>query len=192
MTDTQEGRFMKNKLMTRFGLSARLAHHLLVAATLFFFVGQTGAVQASSVNGGGNGTFNADLDGDGEIDGTHFGFSVVLTPKDVVNGHFTCQMAGNMDFLGLKLMLVDGQVSSAFFAPTSVTFSGTADVNFEPGGVFENIPFTVTVTAGGPGVGTLQLTLIGVFDGVTGDTLPGDNNYSLPVETALTGNITIK
>jgi hypothetical protein len=88
--------------------------------------------------------------------------------------------------------LVEGQASSAFFAPTSVTFSGTADVNFEPGGVFTDIPFTVIATAGGSGVGTIQLTLIGVFDGVTGDTIPGDNNYSLPIETVLTGLISIK
>jgi hypothetical protein len=184
---------MKNKLTepkVRFLL--RLACHFFVAAAIFLWVGLSGAAQPSSVNGGGTGTFNADLDGDGEIDGTHFGFGVVQTPKGVVNGHFTCQMAGNMDFLGLKLMLVEGQTSSAFFAPTSVTFGGTADVNFEPGGVFADVPFTVTVTAGGPGVGTVQLTLIGVFDGVTGDTIPGDNNYSLPVETVLNGNISIK
>jgi hypothetical protein len=142
---------MKNKLMEpKFRFPLRLARHLFVAAAIFLWVGPSGAAQPSSVNGGGNGTFNADLDGDGEIDGTHFGFGVVLTPKGVVNGHFTCQMAGNMDFLGLKLMLVEGQASSAFFAPTSVTFSGTADVNFEPGGVFADIPFIVTVTAGGP------------------------------------------
>jgi hypothetical protein len=184
---------MKNKLMEpKFRFPLRLARHLVVAAAIFLWVGPSGAAQPSSVNGGGNGTFNADLDGDGEIDGTHFGFGVVLTPKGVVNGHFTCQMAGNMDFLGLKLMLVEGQASSAFFAPTSVTFSGTADVNFEPGGVFTDIPFTVIATAGGPGVGTIQLTLIGVFDGVTGDTIPGDNNYSLPIETVLTGLISIK
>jgi len=182
---------MKNKLTEpKFGFFFRLARHLFVTAAIFLWVGPSGAAQPSSVSGGGNGTFNADLDGDGEIDGTHFGFDVVLTPNGV-NGHFTCQMAGNMDFLGLNLMLVEGQVSSAFFAPTSVTFSGTADVNFEPGGVFADIPFTVIATAGGPGVGTIQLTLIGVFDGFTGDTIPGDNNYSLPVETLLTGNISI-
>jgi hypothetical protein len=188
-----ESRIMKNKLMEpKFRFPLRLARHLFVAAAIFLWVGPSGAAQPSSVNGGGNGTFNADLDGDGEIDGTHFGFGVVLTPKGVVNGHFTCQMAGNMDFLGLKLMLVEGQASSAFFAPTSVTFSGTADVNFEPGGVFTDIPFTVIATAGGPGVGTIPLTLVGVFDGVTGDTIPGDNNYSLPIETVLTGLISIK
>jgi len=34
-------------------------------------------------------------------------------------------MAGNKDFLGLKLMLVEGRVSCAFFTPASVTFSVT-------------------------------------------------------------------
>jgi hypothetical protein len=144
------------------------------------------------VTGGGTGTFNADLDGDGEIDGSHFGFAVIQNPKGVVLGDFMCQMAGNKDFLGLKLMLVEGQVSSAFFAPTSVTFSGTGNVNLADGTVFTGVPFTVTVAAGGPGVGTLQLTVIGLFDGVPGDTIPGDNNYSLPVETVVTGLISIK
>jgi hypothetical protein len=184
---------MKNKLTEpklRFPLP--LARHLFVLAAIFFWVGPSGGAQPATVTGGGTGTFNADLDGDGEIDGTHFGFGIVQNPKGVALGHFTCQMAGNMDFLGLNLMLVDGQVSSAFFAPTSVNFSGIADVNFEPGGVFTDLPFTVSVTAGGPGVGTLQLTLIGAFDGVPGDTIPGDNNYSLPVETVLTGSISIK
>lgn len=184
---------MKNKLTEqRLRFPRRLARHLILAAAIFLWVGPSGAAQPVTATGGGTGTFNADLDGDGEIDGTHFGFGVVQNAKGVVLGHFTCQMAGNMDFLGLNLMLVEGQVSSGIFAPTSVTFSGTADVTFEPGGVFTDVPFTVTVNAGGPGVGTLQLTLIGVFDGVAGDTIPSDNNYSLPVETVLSGLISIK
>jgi len=47
------------------------------------------------------------------------------------------------------------------------------------------------VPSGWPGVRTLQLTVIGAFDGVVGDTIQGDNNYSLPVETVLTGLISI-
>jgi hypothetical protein len=45
------------------------------------------------------------------------------------------------------------------------------------------------VTPGGPGVGTMQLTVIGAFDGVPGDTQLGDGNYSLPVEVVATGLI---
>jgi hypothetical protein len=37
----------------------------------------------------------------------------------------------------------------------------------------------------------MQLTVIGAFDGVPGDTIPGDGSYSLPVETVATGVISI-
>ena len=183
---------MKNKLTEpKFRFLLRLARHLFGAAAIFLWVGPSGAAQPPMVTGGGTGTFYVDLDGDGEIDGSHFGFAVIQNPAKVV-GHFMCQMAGNKDFLGLKLMLVEGQPSSAFFGPDSVTFNGTGSVNLANGTKFTDVPFTVTVTAGGPGVGTLQLTVIGLFDGVPGDTIPGDNNYSLPVETVETGLIAIK
>jgi hypothetical protein len=183
---------MKNKLTeTKFKSALRLARHLFVAAAVFLWVDPSGATQPAMVTGGGTGTFNADLDGDGEIDGSHFGFAVTQNPGGVVLGHFMCQMAGNEDFLGLKLMLVEGRVSSASFTTASVTFSGTGSVNLANGTVFTGVPFTVTVSAGGPEVGTMQLTVIGLFDGVPGDTIPGDNNYSLPVETVVTGLISI-
>ena len=184
---------MKNKLTeTKFKSVLRLARHLFVAVAMFLWVGPSGAAQPGMVTGGGTGTFNADLDGDGEIDGSHFGFALRKNPGGVILGHFMCQMAGNEDFLGLKLMLVEGRVSSASFTPASVTFGGTGSVNLANGTVFTSVPFTVTVSAGGPGVGTMQLTVIGAFDGVPGDTIPGDNNYSLPVETVATGLISIE
>jgi hypothetical protein len=64
-------------------------------------------------------------------------------------------------------------------------------VNLANGTVFRGVPFTVTVSAGQPGVGTIQLTVIGAFDGVPGDTILGDGNYSLPVETVASGLIAI-
>jgi hypothetical protein len=164
---------------------------LVAAATVLLCTTQTRAEGPSIVTGGGTGTFYADLDGDGDIDGSHFGFAVIKGPGVSARGHFMCQMAGNKDFLGLKLMLVEGRVSSAFFTPASVTFSGTGSVNLANGTVFRGIPFTVTVSAGGPGVGTMQLTVIGAFEGVPGDTIPGDGNYSLPSETVATGLISI-
>lgn len=42
------------------------------------------------VTSGGTGTFNADLDGDGDIDGSHFGFAVIkfrFVPR--TNGHLS-------------------------------------------------------------------------------------------------------
>ena len=146
----------------------------------------------SVVNGGGTGTFNADLDGDGAIDGSHFGFQVNMREGGSAHGHFMCQMAGNAEFLGLKVMLVEGRVSSASFSGAGVQFGGTGSVNLASGTVFRDVPFAVSVTAGGPGIGTIQLTVLGAFDGVPGDTLIGDGNYSLPVENVATGGIWIR
>ena len=87
---------MRNKLTeTKFKSTIRLARNLLVTAVISLWVGPVGAVQPATVTGGGTGTFYADLDGDGEIDGSHFGFGVMKNPGGSVLGHFMCQMAGN-------------------------------------------------------------------------------------------------
>jgi hypothetical protein len=165
---------------------------LVVAAAVLVFTTPTRADRPSIVTGGGIGTFYADLDDDGAIDGSHFGFSVLKGPGASARGHFMCQMAGNTDFLGLKLMLVEGRISSASFnLDGSVTFSGSGNVNLANGTIFRVVPFRVVVTAGGPGTGTMQLTVIGAFEGTPGDTLEGDGDYSLPVETVATGLISI-
>jgi hypothetical protein len=147
------------------------------------------------VNGGGTGTFNpADLDGDGDIDGSHFGFGVTIRPGGSAQGHFMCQMAGNADFLDLKLMLVEGRVTSASITSTGAEFgSDNGTVNLGNGTVVRGVGFVVSVTPGGPGVGTMQLTVLAPpFDGVPGDTTLGDNKYSLPIETVATGSISIR
>ena len=147
------------------------------------------------VTGGGTTTFGTDLDGDGDVDGSHFGFTAVIAADGSAQGHFTCLMAGNANFLGLHLMAVQGPVTSG--ALDGRSFRGTATVKvlnaFGPGvqSIFRNIPFLVTVTPGGPGVATLQLTVLGVFDGVPGDVATGNGNYDLARETLTTGQITI-
>src|SRR2546422_765850 len=150
------------------------------------------SAHAVQVTGGGTTTFGADLDGDGDIDGSHFGFAAVIAGDGSAQGHFTCLMAGNANFLGLHLMAVQGPVTSG--ALDGRSFRGTATVKvFGPGAqsIFRDIPFVVTVTPGGPGVATLQLTVLGVFDGVAGDVAPGNGNYDLARETLTTGQITI-
>lgn len=145
------------------------------------------------VTGGGEGTFGADLDGDGDIDGSHFGIGVSIFGNGSAKGHFECLMAGNADILGLPLMAVEGKVSNGSAnADGSVTFSGVATVNLGNGTMFKDVPFSVKVTAGKAQVGTLTLTVIGAFDGVPGDTIIGNDNYDLPTETAATGQIRIQ
>lgn len=143
------------------------------------------------VNGGGQGTFGRDLDGDGDIDGSHFGIGVVFSGGSV-RGHFECLMAGNADILGLPLMAVQGTVMTGSASAGAVTIGGTATVNLGNGTMFKNVPFQVVLHSGGPGVGQLQLTVIGAFDGVPGDTTTGNGNYDLPPETVATGQISIR
>jgi hypothetical protein len=159
------------------------------------------------VTGGGQGTFDSDLDGDGDIDGSYFGIAIARGERDDDDsedrgagpsfaGHFVCAMWGHTDFLGLPLMGVEGQVlrHSIRRSRTRVKLRGigTVDLGTGPAGFFTNVPFEVTVTPGGPGVGTLKLTVIGAFDGVDGDTVVGNGNYDLPVETVSSGHIRIR
>ncbi len=169
---------------------------LVVAASLLIvvtFAARPALAQGTTVvTGGGTGTFGADLDGDGAIDGSQFGLAVVIAGTGAAQGHFTCLMAGRSDILGLHLMAVQGTATSGSrHLDGSVSVRGVGTVKLRTGQTFSGVPFAVRVTAGGPGVGTLQLTVIGAFDGVPGDTVVGNGNYDLPVETVRSGSISI-
>src|ERR671922_2926022 len=68
------------------------------------------ADQPIVVSGGGTGTLAADLDGDGDVDGSHFGVGAIFG-SGTARGHFECLMAGDADILGLPLMAVEGTVT---------------------------------------------------------------------------------
>jgi len=167
---------------------------LLTGTALISFVPAFAeALEMTRVHGGGTGSFGADLDGDGQIDGSQFGFVVAMTGNGVARGSFLCLMAGRSEILGLHLMSVQGQVTAGVLnTDGSATFSGIASVNLGNGTIFRGVPFRVTVLPGGPGVGSMQLTVVGAFDGVPGDTTPGNDNYDLPVETVATGQIAMR
>ncbi|MGH3134607.1 MAG: hypothetical protein ACRDNY_12870 [Gaiellaceae bacterium] len=150
------------------------------------------ADRATVVNGGGTGTFGADLDADGDVDGSHFGLGITIRADGSVRGHFECLMAGNADILGLPLMAVEGNVTAASVSESTALVSGVATVNLGSSGRFRDVPFSVVLTPGGPGAGTLELTVVGAFDGVPGDTVPGNGDYDLPTETVSAGHISIR
>jgi hypothetical protein len=170
---------------------------LLVVPVVVFAAGLVApaarADQPVVVSGGGTGTFAADLDGDGDVDGSHFGLGAVFG-SGTARGHFECLMAGNADILGLPLMAVEGKVTGGSSdAPSgTATLTGVATVSLGSEGAFRGVPYEVRLRAGGPGVGRLQLTVIGAFDGVPGDAIPGNGNYDLPVETVATGQIGVR
>jgi len=170
----------------------RFSALLAVAAVAVLLAPVAVAEAPVVVSGGGTGTFGADLDGDGDIDGSHFGFGATFASGSM-RGHFECQMAGNTDILGLPLMAVEGKVSGESANPGAGTamLTGIATVNLANGTKFTDVEYTVQLWEGGRGVGRLKLTVIGAFDVVPGDTIPGNGNYDLPVETVATGQIKI-
>ncbi len=140
------------------------------------FLAPSGAVADAPVvlSGGGTGTF------DGVHPGSQFGMSAIFRAGSV-QGHFNCVMAGRSAFAGLKLMKVDGQIAagSVNVGAGTATFNGTATLHMN--NATSQVAFTVHVTQGGPGQGTLQLTVNG----------PPVGLFPLPVEIVATGQITL-
>src|SRR5437763_5999677 len=150
----------------------------LLAAAVLLTIGVLGPATAVArapvvLSGGGTGTF------DGIHPGSQFGMGVVFR-SGTVQGHFNCVMAGRSAVPGLRLMKVGGQVSagSTNLAGGTATFSGTGSLHMN--NKISQVAFTVSVTAGGPGVGRLQLTVNG----------PPVGSLALGVETVATGHIT--
>jgi hypothetical protein len=129
------------------------------------------------------GSSAASAAGPATVDGVHafsdFGFSVMRSSTGAVEGHFNCLMAGSSQFPGFTLMAVRGQVTQATMGAGSASFDGVG--TFLAPGVFDKSPatFHVEVTAGGPGVGELHLTLLTPMF------------FDLPVEHVLYGQISI-
>lgn len=168
----------------------RLIVLLTATAVISFVPASASAAGVTMVHGGGTGSFGADLDGDGQIDGSQFGLVVAMMGSGAARGSFLCLMAGRSQILGLHLMSVQGQVTGGTLNPDgSASFSGTGSVNLGGGTIVQGKTFRVTAWPGGPGVGKMQLTVVSAFDGVPGDMTPGNGNYDLPVETVRSGQI---
>ena len=127
---------------------------------------------AASANGGGRGTV------DGATPFSDFGFGVT-TGSGGVQGSFNCLMAGSSRFPGFTLMAVRGQVTAATIGAAAASFDGAG--MFQTGNQGKApATFHVEVTAGGPGVGTLRLTLLTPFF------------FPLPTEHVLVGGILLR
>jgi hypothetical protein len=152
----------------------------------------TGALVPSSVaggptvvNGGGNGSLSAT----GTPPFSQFGLGVRILGEGATAGHFNCLMAGRSAFPGFQLMAVRGSVATGTATSTTASFSGAGTLlyNFTGGDSRtqkSDVTFSVNVTEGGPGVGTLQLTVIGV------PFVPG-GVAAFPPEFVASGQITI-
>jgi len=155
----------------------RLLTGLLLVVTL----APMHAVAASStqVTGGGRGTLN------GVDPFSQFGFGASIGSGGSAQGHFNCLMAGSSTFPGFEpLMKVDGDVSSgsANSGAGTAVLRGSGTLNLGPSGSFP-AQFSVAVKEGGPGIGTLTLTVL--------SPRLGSAPVTLPVETVMHGGITI-
>jgi hypothetical protein len=126
---------------------------------------------AGMAQGGGRGTV------DGRSPFSDFGFSV--SNAGGVQGNFNCLMAGSSQFPGFTLMAVRGQVTDAVIAGNAASFDGAGMLQTGNQGKFA-ATYHVEVTGGGPGAGTLQLTLLTPFF------------FPLPTEHVLVGRISIR
>jgi len=144
----------------------------VVVSTAILAVAPVQASGPESVNGGGHGTV------DGVTAFSQFGLQVSRHADGSVTGQFNCLMAGTSRFPGFDLMAVRGQVTAAEVAGDTATFSGSG--MFQTGNQGKSpATFRVVVTEGGPGVGTLQLTLQTPFE------------FVLPTEYVLNGRIDV-
>jgi opacity protein-like surface antigen len=129
-----------------------------------------------SVNGGGRGTV------DGVTAFSQFGFQVSQRADGSVRGHFNCLMAGSSRFPPFTLMAVRGEVTSLSISAGTATFEGSGMLQTGNQGKAA-ATFEVVVTGGGPGAGTLKLTVQ--------PTLLTPFVVSLPIERVLDGHITV-
>ena len=107
----------------------------------------------TSVNGGGIAV--------GPDSASQFGMDVNLASDGSVSGDFNCVMAGRSAKPGLSDMTVRGRVTSGSITSGAVTFAGVGTLNMNSSQTSKpeimTVTFSVTVTAGGRGVGTLAL-----------------------------------
>jgi hypothetical protein len=137
------------------------------------FIPTAAAASPSVANGGGRGTV------DGEQPFSQFGFGVTKSDDGSVRGSFNCLMAGASQVPGLNLMAVRGQITGAVISGGAATLEGVGTLQMGNQGK-SPATFRVVVTEGGPGVGTLQLTLLTPMVMV------------LPTELVLNGHISIR
>jgi hypothetical protein len=113
------------------------------------------AQAASDVNGGGTAA--------GPDTSSQFGMGIDIAGDGSVAGHFNCVMAGRSAMNGLSDMTVRGSVTHATITPAGATFGGVGTLNMKSAQSSTResmtVGFSVTVTPGGAGVGTLSLAV---------------------------------
>jgi hypothetical protein len=90
-------------------------------------------------------------------DGTRFGLAI-----SGGDGRFECLMPAQMTVEAIVTNVTVTGSSAAFSGTASVTLGGKNPFGLPSGVLIRGTPFTATATAGGPGVGTLDLNILGL------------------------------
>ncbi len=167
---------------------------LPAAAVVLLCTTPARADRPSIATGGGTGTFYADLDGDGDVDGSHFRVRCGQRAWGLGTWSFHVPDGRQRRFPRPEVDAGGGtHCERGVSARRKRNFQRRRQRESGERSRFQGGPLHgVRDARGGPETGTMQLTVIGAFDGVPGDTLIGDSNYSLPVETVATGSISIE
>jgi hypothetical protein len=163
-------------------LGASLLATAIMLSPLHAF-GEQGGVR---VSGSGIAVFEPDFQTDlpdADIDGSLFGFNVVMGENGAADGNCRFQMAGVMDLAGAGPQVLQATVTGAVLnGDGTVTLSSEGYVhNWK--GVFYAGSFKFTVGAGGAGVGTFQATI---------HVPEWGDEFSFPVQTVISGQIKIR
>lgn len=135
----------------------------MLAAGALLLASSAVAAGPTVANGGGTGSWTPV----GVPPASQFGLGVKFLGAAAAAGHFECLMAGRSAFPGFRFMAVEGRVTAGTSTATAATFTGTGTLLYKfvdsDGRIQKaDVTFSVNVTEGGPGIGTLQLTVTGV------------------------------
>jgi murein DD-endopeptidase MepM/ murein hydrolase activator NlpD len=119
-------------------------------------------------------------------------FDLDAKDGDPPSGTVHCELSQKAIDLGIPFTLLDAQVTGLqTLTDNQVRLSGTATLELPDGTQMQDVGFLLSVVAGGPGEGSLQIRLTGVFDGEPGDAHTGNGDYDQWRQRLTEGSIEI-
>jgi hypothetical protein len=155
---------------------------------------------SASVRGQGEAAFPKDLDPAADVNGCTYvvrantSSSPSPSPSPSADvGRFDCTMSQDAIDLGVAFSeLHASAVDLLSVTEARAAIAGTGTVTEPDGTILQDVPVTVRVREGPVDVGTLAITLSGVFDGASGDTKPGNGDYDLAAQVVTSGRIGVE
>ena len=158
----------------------------VAAAAIWFTTLPASASDSVRVCGSGIAVFDPDFQvdlPDEDIDGSKFGFNVVMGENGTANGNCRFLMTGCMDLAGAGPQVLQATVTGAVLNGDGTVTISSAGYIHNWKGMFYGGSFKFTVGAGGAGVGTFQATI---------HVPEWGDEFSFPVQTLISGQSQIR